>query len=661
MLHHFLRTIRANSQDSYFKQVSLLLHGDGTNGSQNNTFLDSSTNNLTITRVSTATQGTNVPFSQDAGYWSNFFDGTNDRLTITDNANLRPGTSNFTIEAWIYRSVSGVAHTIFAKGASTPTGFAFLVTSTNVLRFTDTSSNIDSTGTISANAWTHVAAVREGTGSNQFKLYINGVNDGTGTVSTDYNQTDQARIGENRGATDDFSGYISNFRLVIGTAVYTANFTPSTIPLTAITNTQLLTCQSSRFLDNSANNFTVTPVNNAAVQPFSPFAPTSGYSTSTKGGSVRLNGTSDYLTVANSSSIQLGANDFTIEFWAYFFSFSTSPQVINTGTNNTTNLSYAIVASSGGALSYFLSSSGSAWNISSGVSIGTARTNSWNHVALVRNGTTVTPYLNGVAGTTTTTSATLFAFTSTPTVGCLATPANFTSGYLYNLRIVNGTAVYTANFTPPTAPLTAITNTQLLLNGTNAGIFDNAMKNNLITVGNAQVSTSVTKFGTGSMSFDGTGDWLTTIDTPNLQFGTGNFTIEGWVYLNAVGSVRGFVSKGTSTTGWSLGVNALNQVVFSETSTSFASTGTLLISTWYHVTVVREGTGTNQTKIYINGTNDGTGTVATDFNQTNILYVGADRVGGSALNGYIDDLRITKGVARYTANFTPPSEAYPNS
>jgi len=660
MLHHFLRTIRSNSQDPYFKQVSLLLHGNGTNGSQNNTFLDSSTNNLTITRVSTATQGTFVPFSQDAGYWSNFFDGTNDRLTIADNANLRPGTSNFTIEAWIYRD-AGTAHTIFAKGASTPTGFAFLVTATNVLRFTDTSSNIDSTGTIPANTWTHVAAVRSGTGSNQFKLYINGVNDGTGTVSTNYNQTDEARIGENRGATDDYNGYISNLRLVIGTAVYTTNFTPSTIPLTAITNTSLLTCQSSRFLDNSSNNFTITPVNNTSIEPFSSFAPTSAYSTSVNGGSVRLNGTSDGLTVANNSSIQFGANDFTIEFWVYYFSVAGLPQLINTETTSTTNLSYAIVSSTGGVLSYYLSSGGTTWNVANGVTIGTLRINSWNHVALVRSGTTVTPYLNGIAGTTTTTSATLFAFTSTLSVGCRSGAFNFTNGYISNFRIVNGTAVYTANFNPPTAPLTAITNTQLLLSGTNAGIFDNAMKNNLVTIGNAQVSTSVTKFGTGSMSFDGTGDWLTIIDTPNLQLSTGNFTIEGWVYLNAIGVARGFVSKGTSSTGWSLGTNLLNQVVFSYTATSFSSTGTLALSTWYHIAVVREGTGTNQTKIYINGTNDGTSTVATNFNQTSIMYVGADRVGSSALNGYIDDLRITKGVARYTANFTPPSDAYPNS
>ena len=218
--------------DEDFNQTVLLLHGDGTNGAQNNTFLDGSTNNFTITRNGNTTQGTFSPFSGADGYWSNFFDGTNDRLTIADNAALRPGTSAFTIEAWVYRAAAGAAHTIFAKGASTPTGFAFLITSSNTLRFTDTSTDITSTGTVAANTWVHVAAVREGTGSNQLKLYINGVQDGTGTSSTNFTQTEEARIGENRGATDDFNGYISNFRYVIGTAIYTSGFTPSTSPLT---------------------------------------------------------------------------------------------------------------------------------------------------------------------------------------------------------------------------------------------------------------------------------------------------------------------------------------------------------------------------------------------------------------------------------------------
>ena len=652
MLSHKLRRFKAaaaQATDANFNQVALLLHGDGTNGAQNNTFIDSSTNNFTITRNGNTTQGTNTPFSQADGYWSNFFDGANDRLTIADNANLRPGTSNFTIEAWIYRAASGAAHTIFAKGASTPTGFAFLVTSTNVLRFTNTSSNIDSTGTISANTWTHVAAVREGTGSNQFKLYINGVNDGTGTVSTDYNQTTEARIGENRGATDDFNGYISNLRLVIGTAVYTAAFTPPTTPLTAITNTSLLTCQSNRFVDNSSNNFTVTPVNNTSVQPFSPFAPTSAYSTSVNGGSLYFDGTGDYITFTETSF----TGDFTFECYVYLLSTAGQILASSNGAYVGANTQiFRINETTVGNLSYY--GGANSVVLSAGI-----KTNQWLHLAMSRTSGTLKTFVNGISIDSRTYTNT-FRFGA---IGGLVNPTLQvpTTSYISNFRAIDGTGIYSANFTPPTAPLTAITNTSLLLSGTNAGIFDNAIKNNLETVGNAQVSTSVTKFGTGSMSFDGTGDWLTAPDSVNLQLGTENFTIEGWVYLNAIGSARGFVSKGTSTTGWSLGATLLNQVVFNFASSSITSTGVLLISTWYFVTVVREGTGSNQTKIYINGTNDGTGTVSTNFNQTNILYVGANRVGGEALNGYIDDLRITKGVARYTANFTPPTAAFPDN
>ena len=226
-----------------------------------------------------------------------------------------------------------------------------------------------------------------------------------------------------------------------------------------------------------------------------------------------------------------------------------------------------------------------------------------------------------------------------------------------NFRVAT-TLVYTANFTPPTAPLTAITNTSLLCNFTNAGIFDSASGNDLETVGNAQVSTTVAKWGTTSMAFDGTGDWLLNLDKPALRLGTAAFTIEMWVYRSASGTY-GLVSKGTSTTGWSVSLNASNQVVFSFTTSSITSTGTVAATTWTHIAVVREGTGTNQTKIYINGTNDGTGTVSTDFNQTSAMYVGADRVAGGAFNGYIDDLRITNGYARYTANFTAPTAAFP--
>jgi hypothetical protein len=424
--------------------------------------------------------------------------------------------------------------------------------------------------------------------------------------------------------------------------------------------------QNNTFRDSSTNNFTITRVGNTTQGTFNPFVTSPPYSPSVNGGSMYFDGSGDYLTASYSkAAFDWWTTDYTIEAWVYpitltGWGYVAGSDLQSTLIGNATPLAGINYWSFGpyndGTVKFKY------WNgsVSNTVtSTATITTGQWSHIAMTKTSSGIIVWVNGVGRTVAAIVGTPQTDSGIPLeIGQILSTA--INGYVSNIRIVKGTAVYTANFTPPTAPLTAITNTQLLMSGTNAGIFDNAMKNNAETVGNAQVNTSVVKYGTGSMSFDGTGDWLTLADNVNLQLGTGNFTIEGWVYLNAIGSARGFVSKGTSTTGWSLGTNASNQVVFNYDSSSITSTGLLLISTWYFVTVVREGTGTNQTKIYINGTNDGTGTVATNFNQTNIMYVGANRVAGSALNGYIDDLRITKGVARYLANFTPPTQAFPN-
>ena len=665
ILSHALRAAAGVSSapattDPQFPYVTMLLNGDGTNGAQNNTFLDSSSNNFTITRNGSPTQGSVTPFGNN---WSNFFEGTASYLTTPNSTLFNIGTGDFTLECWVYAtSLPTVSALLSTHPSLSGGGYGIYIASgvPNGQVFTNGSGLNDqvTSPAIVVNTWNHLALVRNG---GSLRLYTNGVG---GTAIASSRNPDNGigmSIGIYEGTFYRFAGgNISNVRAVIGTAVYTANFTPPTTPLTAITNTSLLTCQSNRFVDNSSNNFTITRVSNPSVQPFSPFASTSAYSTSVDGGSMYFIGNnSNYLSVPVSSSFSLTGN-FTIEAFVYIPAGTTQTAYSNIY-NGSASPNTGIYSSFAGNNRFGFFSATPSLNIGSTVP---SNDGAWHHMAVVRNGSTITLYVDGISRGTATNSST-FNMGST-TVGRVGAGSNGGadnpfSGYISNLRLVNGTAVYTANFTPPTAPLTAITNTSLLLNGINAGIFDNAEKNNLTTIGNAQVSTSVTKFGTGSMSFDGTGDWLTAIDNPNLQFGTGKFTIEAWVYLNAVGSARGFVSKGTATTGWSLGTNSSNQVVFSNTATSFTSTGTLAVSTWYFVTVVREGTGTNQTKIYINGTNDGTSTVSTNFNQTNIMYVGADRVGGSALNGYIDDLRITRGVARYTANFTPPTAAFPTN
>ena len=631
--------------DPLFDYVSLLLNTSATNGAQNNTFLDSSTNAFSITRNGNTTQGTFSPFSQTG--WSNYFDGTGDYLTLGGQAEFAFGTGDFTVEFWYYSNDTGTQQIVYDSRPSGVNG-AYLViykTTDKFAIYVNSNQRIIGSVVIAANTWYHIALSRSGAST---KLFVNGAQDGsTYTDNTNYlNGTSRPIIGADGAAlgTSPMNAYVSNLRALKGTAQYTSNFTPPTSPLTAISGTSLLTCQSNRFIDNSSNAFAITRNGDVSVQAFSPFAPTAAWSASTNGGSGYFDGTGDYLSIADSATIRFGTGVFTIQGWVY---------------RNAAGATHTIAAKGGASTGWVLqiTSTNVLRFTDTTTNIDTTTTipaSTWTHVAVVRTGTGANGlklYINAVDSATGT-SSTDFNQTDALNIGADRSNANAFNGYIASLKYTVGTA---ESISVPTAPATSGT---VLLNFTNAGIFDSAAGNDLETVGNAQVSTVQSKWGTTSMGFDGTGDWLFQIDRPALRLGTAAFTIEMWVYRSASGTY-GLVSKGTSTTGWSVSLNASNQVVFSFAASSFNSTGTVAATTWTHIAVVREGTGTNQTKIYINGTNDGTGTVATDFNQTNAMYVGADRVAGSAFNGYIDDLRITNGIARYTSNFTPPTEAFP--
>jgi hypothetical protein len=206
----------------------------------------------------------------------------------------------------------------------------------------------------------------------------------------------------------------------------------------------------------------------------------------------------------------------------------------------------------------------------------------------------------------------------------------------------------------------------LLLSNINAGIFDNAMMNDLETVGNAQISTSVKKYGTGSIALDGTGDFLQGPNNPNFQMGSGSFTIEMWLYIPSLPSAYKRVFSLTNTSVSSATDESVNMeitntnkmggtVTVSTTYNSVTDPSDIPTNTWTHWAFVRNG---STLVLYRNGVSVSTTSISgsanwgTGFN----LYIGR-WVGSSArdYNGYIDDLRVTKGVARYTGNFTPPT------
>jgi len=519
----------ASPADPYFYDVSLLLNGDGTNGSQNNTFLDSSTNNFTITRNGNTTQGS---FSPYGNLWSNYFGGVGYFKNTT--TLIAQTQSTFSIEC----SVNLASYTLGSRGniigldsATAGDYFNFGVNgSGNVLLwwYDGAIKTATSTGTVPLNTWTQIAIT---VNSNAITFYINGVASGTGTLTNRAATQGGFVIGAEYNGNNILNGYLSNLR-VTNTAITP---TLATAPLTVISGTQLLTCQSNRFIDNSSNAFAITINGTPSVQRFSPFNPTAPYDTSVIGGSGYFDGSSSYLTSPSNSAYTLGATgDFTVECWAYLNGTQgTSAPILLTNYVdwNTGYLTYWILQIRNGNQLNWLDSAGN--NAITASSTTAIAPNTWNHIAVVRSGTTITMYINGVSVGTYTGANQAYTGTNALSMGYVS-GANYINGYISNARIVKGTAVYTSTFTPPTAPLSAITNTSFLTNMVNAGIPDLAMQNDLETVGNAQVSTSVKKYGTGSLSFNGTSDYLTgQLNTVN-NFGSGNFTVEGWIYPNSV-------------------------------------------------------------------------------------------------------------------------------
>ena len=653
------------SGDPYFEYTTLLLPGNGTNGAQNNTFLDGSTNNFTITRNGNTTQGTFSPFSQTG--WGNYFGTTGIYLSVADNAALRIGTQDFWIEAWVFVTSYSAANHIINKRVYNNIGtgtWSFSINTSGAVVFNEvqTGAAIITTNNnaVPLNTWTHVAVSRDS--SDVWRIFIDGTSSGTTapTNNFDFSTTQPIIIGNVNDSNNwSFKGYISNLRFGIGSPNYTSNFVPSTTPLTNITNTVLLTCQSNRFVDNSTANsgtgFAITTTGSPSVQAFSPFNPSASWSAATYGGSGYFDGSGDYLSVASNAAFNLGTV-FSVE--TFFYTTSTAKQVFF-------QLSGYVFYVESNKLTIW--APGSIGGTGADVPI-----NSWAHIVFTRDSSNqARAFVNGVLAWSV--SMTAASSQTIAYIGAENGSTSLVNGYMSNIRFVKGdipTAYQTTSntagttiFTPPTAPLTAITNTSLLLNFTNAGIYDATSKNDLETVGNAQLSNTTAKWGSTSIKFDGTGDYLTSnpATTDMYAFGSGDFTIEFWMYISVLGTSVPYDQRTT-------GGNGATSTLYITSSTlryyvsgsDRITSSTLSTGQWYHVAVARSGTST---KMFIDGTQAGsTYTDSTVYTNSSLRpFIGGDsnNPGANGFNGYVQDLRITKGLARYTANFTPPTAAFP--
>jgi hypothetical protein len=662
--------------DPFFANNVILINGDGTNNQNNTVFLDSSTNVVTISNTS-AMQGALSPYSPDG--WSGYFNGSSFIRNTNINAfDFSSSSTHFTIEAWVYSLETGstTRGIIAARGTAVTEGWCLYINgSTKKLSFggvivgsayQDTAiSNV----IIPSNTWTHVAFVKDATG---YTGYVNGLSgvriaNANGLSYVSSRSMIIGAVGYTSSAELPFNGYISNLRIVKGTALYSTTFTPSSSPLTNIPNTSLLTLQSNRFVDNSSNNIQFT-VTGASIHPLDPFNPSASYNPTTHGGSAYFSGTNNIRFLSN-SNFAFGTGNFTIDFW---MNPTATPGASTPGImfkiGGSTVYDVAVSLDSTLAITVNFWPIGASPTLRLASSANAAPLNTWTHIAVVRSGRGAGQtklYINGIenGATTVGTAGTLnYNLTSTGFgfVGRGDEANRFYTGYISNVRVVKGTAVYSHGFDVPTSPLSAVANTSFLLKDPYPPTTPNI-------TGTATLS-SASPFGVGtdsSLSFNGSSNFLSVPANSNFNFtSSGSFTIEAWVRWNSgsLTSARYIITNYSNVSnGWALYSNA-SKLYFNASGDEADITGTTTLqpNIWYHVAVA--GTPGSY-KMFLNGVQEGaTFTGATSFTGST-LYIGKIVASGTSyyyFSGAMSNIRIVNDIALYTSNFTVPTEPLSN-
>jgi type II secretory pathway pseudopilin PulG len=416
------------------------------------------------------------------------------------------------------------------------------------------------------------------------------------------------------------------------------------------------------FPDSSASAHVATQYDNAQISTAqSKFGGASGY----------FDGSGDYLEVLSTSDFDMGTDLWTIDFW-----------VKPSGVAGL----WGLALDSSNKI-YF-------WNGNGGLAImgtnfyyhwigGGPLSNAWHHIAITRYGTgqnNLYVLIDGVQ-TSGTWSDNLEGSEALPDVNkliigidALSGGSGWLNGYIDEFRVSKGIARWTSNFTPPTSAYSADSYTKLLLHSD--GLPDSAAGGTHIwnAYGNAQVSTAQSKFGGASGYFDGSGDYLSSADSDDWQLDAGNgspFTIDGWFRWNSLANgyqqLTGQYIDGNNH--WMLYLYTYgNKLEFynyvgGSQSICFKIDWTPSTNTWYHIALVRidNGNSASSWRIFINGVSQTLTLQAGAWNGTINNWAAPLTVGTLTtqyFNGWIDEFRISKGIARWTENFTPPTAAY---
>jgi len=654
------------------KYTSLLMATDNSSG-DNDGFIDSSTNNQTLTPYNGPYAGTFSPYRE--GGYSAYFDG-NDYLSIAHSTDLDLGTGNFTIEGW-WRFDDTLNQNLVSK-YSANAGFVVQYQSGNlrlVLGLGGSDAVYSFSWTPVAGTWYHVCILRDGTNG---KAFINGAQIGsTTTVSTsNVGTTATLQIGLTHTVSEYTRGYVSDVRIVKGTAITPELGGPSARLITVSGTgyfTSLLTCHLPYFADGSSSARTITVYGNPETRPVGPYNYPEEYSEANNGGSIYFstadNVDGSYITAG---SYTLGATA-TINFWMYPTESTQKGSIIDSnGAGNSQNefllwfnpTLYIEMRDSSATYKFINSNLTFPYKV-------------WTYVSLVREAEYIKFYFNGVLKYSEYVGTGQFPFTlgHTTYIGRRRYSDTFSPysywpyvGYLSDMQFIGGTAVTPTPSTVPTAPLSS-SGTSLHIKGTDAHVLDKSQSANLKLVGGAVAVTSASSPTPpnntnislqNSVFLDGSGDCVSITpgyDDPIFNFGTHDWTIEVWAYFKNLTGGRALISFLRA------GINEAVPHLYTDggavkyyvsgSDRISSATNALTLNTWHHVALSRNG---NNHKIYVDGYQVGsTWTFAQTYVQGRPVLgdyhssLNTLTNGTNTLHGYAQDFRITKGLARYTA------------
>jgi formylglycine-generating enzyme required for sulfatase activity len=418
------------------------------------------------------------------------------------------------------------------------------------------------------------------------------------------------------------------------------------------------TLNNNTFSDGSANNFTITRTGNVSQGSFSPL--------SQNGWSSYFNGTSSYVTVPDDNGFNFGSSNFTVETWVKFQSLPSSggyaciySQSSSANSNNCFNLFYGDTEK----FFYTYSIDGYTQIKVSGISNITPVVGQWYHVAVVRNGSMIDLYVNGAKQTSYSIGVTqLYNSTALVSIGANKTNVgvgNYFNGFLTGFRVSNS-AIYTGSFAIPTTVFSSSATTSILLFQENRFVDKSSNGLTVSAIGAPRIfpyspfkqSSNYNPAIMGSSAyFDGTGDYLSLASNASLSPGTSDFTIEAWIYPNAINSANATIFYTNTIGGLFFGKIASGYGLKINGGSDLISVPSLTPYSWTHLAISRQG---SSLKLFVNGVLKSTVTDNTNFS-AGVSYLGLDNASLYPYTGYISNFRFVKGSALYTNDFAIPN------